>query len=182
MSQDLTPEHFDIKSNLALMLEIACEQYEMAANLIAGRMRVVNVSASEIQGARAQSVIVMALAKEFIFNARRAERIIDQGKAHLQLDRVRRKQFLKKMKAIISVRDINEHGFDIEGLNGKPVKRPSLHFHGGDQFALDDTAMIISNNEIYIGPLKLSEIYSLVAEMRNLAGFSSLPKPNPWKS
>ncbi len=176
MNQDLTPDHADTKSNLALMLEIACEQYEMAANLIAGRLRVDNVSASPFQGARAHSVIIMALAKEFIFNARRAERIIEKGKGQLKLNRGLRKQFLNKMKTVVFVRDVNEHGFEIQVPKKTPVKRPSLHFHDGDQFALDETAMVISNNEIYIGPLKLSEIYNSVAEMRKLAGFESLPK------
>jgi hypothetical protein len=167
-----------IKSDFALLLETACEQYEVAEALVMRKLDITAAQESNYSGivGRANSTVIMALAKEFLFNARRAYRLLDQGKGELDIDRIARKKFMETLKVIINVRDVNEHGRDKLGNNGRPAPRESLHEHLEGQIAVSETAMVVMNGDIFIGPLRLVEIYKQVAEMRAVAGFSSLSK------
>jgi hypothetical protein len=78
-----------------------------------------------VQGARAQSAIRMALAKSFVFNARRANRVCSSSTGILE--RVPRRAFLGATDPLIAVRDANEQGSD---PNSSP--KPSMHEHEGD--------------------------------------------------
>jgi hypothetical protein len=110
----------------------------------------------------------MALAKSFVFNAHRANRICEKNKAALALDRTDRTLFLKATDSLGPVRDVNEHGFD----GGSSVK-PSMHHQGGG--AQDETALVIVGREkILMGPLNLYTIYQAVDRMRQIAGFNAL--------
>jgi hypothetical protein len=158
----------------ALLLETACEDFEVLQHLIAGQIRVVAPEPNEsfpgdrhdhliaLRARRAPAAIRTALAKSFIFNARRANRICTLNKATLDLSRVERTRFLKTTAPLIAVRDVNEHGYDGDGS-----VRPSMHIHEGA--ILDETSLVIHGpEEILIGPLNLHN------RMRTLAGFSAL--------
>jgi hypothetical protein len=136
----------------ALMLETACEDFEILQDLIRGEARMV----SENQGPaapidkvhrlrRAPARIQMALAKSFVFNARRANRICAHNKAGLALDRLDRTRFLKATDPLTAVRDVNEHGFD-----GSGAVRPSMHRQEGG--LLDETSLMIGGpDKILVG-------------------------------
>jgi len=79
-----------------------------------------------------------------------------------------RTRFLKGTEGLVPVRDVNKHGFDVNG-NSKPSKH---HRAGG---ILDETSMVIgSDKEILMGPLNLYDMYGPTARLRALAGFVSL--------
>ncbi len=77
----------DTKSRLALLLQVACEQFQVAQKLATGELQVIATSNSTSQhlSSRTSSIAQMALAKEFLFNARRAYRLVEQGKGKLNL-------------------------------------------------------------------------------------------------
>jgi len=112
----------------------------------------------------------MALAKSFVFNARRANRVCNLNRGTLGLDRTQRKEFLKATEPLIAVRDVNEHGFD-----GNGSLKPSMHLQDGGM--LDETSLVVNGRDkILMGPLNLYDIYVAVARMRELAGFNALSK------
>ena len=122
----------------------------------------------EFRAARAPFSVQMALAKSFVFNARRANRVCNLNKAALGIDRIERKQFLKATEPLTAVRDVNEHGFD----GGGSVK-PSMHSQEGGM--LDETSLVVdSRQKILMGPLNLYNVYLAVDRMRKLAGFNAL--------
>jgi len=163
----------------ALLLETACEDFELAQDLIAGRLRVTVTSDAtklstandremEFRAMRASPRMQMALAKSFLFNARRANRVCNFNKGALDIERADRKQFLKETDPLTAVRDVNEHGFD-----GKNSIRPSMHEQEGAM--LDETSMVIDGpTKILMGPLNLYTCYLAVDRMRRLAGFAAL--------
>jgi hypothetical protein len=90
------------------------------------------------------------------------------GTGSLTLDRLERKRFLKATGLLISVRHVNEHGFD-RGAYSKP----SMHVQEGGK--LDETSLVVLGPEkILMGPLNLCAAYAAVDLMRKLAGFSAL--------
>jgi hypothetical protein len=123
---------------------------------------------------RANSTVQMACAKEFLLNANRAYRLVDQGKSQLKFSKEVRKSFMDALRPIIGVRDVNEHGTDHVGKGGSPPIRPKPHVHLGGQLAVDETSIITIGGEMLMGPLKLSEIYSAVEKLRQIAGIASL--------
>lgn len=164
----------------AMFLETACEDFEILQDMIRGQLQVSapkrNEAApaikeerrKEFRAMRAPSRIQMALAKSFVFNARRANRICTLNKAALDVDRAERKQFLRATDPLTPVRDVNEHGFD-----GKDSTKPSMHEQGGGR--LDETSMVVAGPEkILMGPLNLYEVYLEADRMRKLAGFHAL--------
>jgi hypothetical protein len=172
------------KEAFALMLETACEDFENLLNLIGGQLKVVapeqNGTKSDNQEARqnahralrASARIQIALAKSFVFNAHRANRICQKNKAALILDRTERTLFLKATEPLKPVRNVNEHGFDGDGS-----AKPSMHRQ--EEGRLDETALVIDGREkILMGPLNLYTIYRSVERMRKIAGFNSLPGPD----
>jgi hypothetical protein len=159
-----------LKSNLyfALKMSILCEQFEVLQWTLRGDIRIVSdyepVFPPDIRKAvliqRAPGCIQMALAKSFVANVIRARRICEHGSASLALDRTERRLFLSSTKALLHVRDVNEHGFDFNV--GENRCRPSLHFHelGG---YLDETALVAPSAEVLLmGPLNLYNIYRSV--------------------
>jgi hypothetical protein len=166
----------------ALLLETACEDFENLQDLISSELRVLahgqneaNVSNTEkrkkaFRTLRAPLTIQMALAKSFVFNARRANRVCNLNRGTLGLDRTQRKEFLKATEPLIAVRDVNEHGFD-----GNGSLKPSMHLQDGGM--LDETSLVVNGRDkILMGPLNLYDIYVAVARMRELAGFNALSK------
>jgi hypothetical protein len=162
----------------ALMLETACEDFEICQRLI--RQETTVTSTHQRDKFRAAARIQMALAKSFVFYAVRARRICVHGQGSLGLDRLERTRFLKGTERLVQVRDVNEHGFDADA---KATSKPSMHPQDGGM--LDETAMVIeSDNKILMGPLNLYDTYVPIARMRGLAGFASLhgtmfPDPPP---
>src|ERR1700730_5311503 len=129
--------HCSPNQALAFMLETACESFENLQNLISGHLQVVAVPhdpairsnqdnpLKPLDAPRASARIQMALAKSFVFNAHRANRICEKYVAALALDRLERRRFLKATDTLAVLRDVNEHGFDggkrdVNGIKARP--------------------------------------------------------------
>lgn len=70
----------------ALIIEDACNQFEVLQGLLSGEIRVVGAHPGlELRITKHAGVIKMALAKSFLFNANRANRIASKIRLHLQL-------------------------------------------------------------------------------------------------
>lgn len=179
---EITPEEA-----FALILETACEDFENMLDLLDRELQVVvtppqqDAATSTVQTdpmkfsrrARAPARIQMALAKSFLFNARRANRICEKNKAALALARAEREQFMNATKPLIPVRDVNEHGFDGDKRSEK--NKPQMHDQDGAR--LDETALTVDGRDrILMGPLNLYTIYLAVNRMREIAGFQALHK------
>ena len=166
-----------IQQRLALLLEVACEQFELADKFAKSEITIIGPEGLENSHrfSRSNSIAMMALVKEFLFSSRRAYRLVEQGKGKLGLDRNVRKSFMAAMEPIVDVRDVNEHGSDEVGKNGEAVKRPSTHLHENGRFSVDETSIISNNGKIFMGPLDCKAIYLEVLKMKEVAGFSSLP-------
>jgi hypothetical protein len=174
-AQPPTPS-LNSKKAFALVLEAACREFEALQAFTRKEIKIIPVAvdpqATPIDELRktakvlhAEAAVLMALAKSFLFNARRANRICTKNKSALNLDRLERTRFLKATDQLTRVRDVNEHGYDgIEDL------KPSMHSHGGDETSL----MIQGPEMVYMGPLNLYAAYVAVDRMRKLAGFESL--------
>jgi hypothetical protein len=88
----MMPREESAAANLALMLETACEQFEVLQQMIAGQLTVTS------QDPRAVHCIQMALAKGFIFSCIRARRICEHGKkAGLTIPDQERRIFVTKI-------------------------------------------------------------------------------------
>ena len=158
-------------AGFALMLETACEDFEIMQRLISGELAV--VSQGSKRDVRASPRIQMALAKSFVFHVVRARRICEHSASSLAASRVERKRFMAATAGALSIRDVNEHGF--ESNTNSP---PSLHFHdvAGGAFC-DETAMtVLGSKDILMGGLNLFDLYGPTDRMRKLAGFFALAK------
>jgi hypothetical protein len=158
----------------ALMLETACEQFEVLQFMLRKEIKVISHGSTDpwkrVKLMRAPSCIRMALAKSFVANVIRARRICERQSQHLAIERVERRLFLSSTSGVKTVRDVNEHGYD---HNTKSPRM--LHFNrGGFQ---DETSLHIGGSEeILMGPLNLFDVYRSVARMRDLAGFLARPQ------
>jgi hypothetical protein len=154
-------------TGFALMLETACEDFEILQRMIRQEIKLVSGNAIEVR--RASPRIQMALAKSFLFNLVRARRICDLGAGSLTVARAERKRFLNATAAVVNVRDVNEHGFDVN-----KISKPSMHSHAKENAILDETAMaVLGDQKILMGP-NLYNVYVPTDRMRKLAGFRSL--------
>jgi hypothetical protein len=106
----LPEPEISIATGFALMLETACEDFEILQRMIRHEIKL--VSGNGIEDHRAYPRIQMALAKSFLFNLGRAHRICEHGAGSLTIDRAERTRFLKATAAVVDVSDVNEHGFD----------------------------------------------------------------------
>jgi hypothetical protein len=151
----------------ALVLETACEDFENLQDLVSGQFKIDVKDHRDVRATRAGARIQMALAKSFVFNAHRANRICQKNKADLPLDRVDRKLFLSATKPMAAVRDVNEHGFDGDGST-----KPSMHQQEGGG-AGDETSLNTAGGpkKILMGPLNLYTAYLAVERIRKIAGF-----------
>lgn len=161
----------------ALILETAYQEFETLQALIREEIRFEpSGPADRFVVLRAGATIQMALAKSFLFNANRANRICFKNKSQLSLDRQAREDFLRATKPLADVRDVNEHGFDGDERSKK--RRPSMHEQDGG--LLDETSLVVLGaDKILMGPLNLFDIFTAVAQMRSVAGFASLPPRIP---
>jgi hypothetical protein len=158
-----------IAAGFALMIETACEDFEILQRLI--RQETQLVSHTGRNDFRAGPRIQMALAKSFVFNVVRARRICEHSRGSLAVNGLERTRFLKATASVLGVRDVNEHGFDTSGR----VSKPMMHKHPEDSAILDETSMVVFDDQkILMGPLNLYDIYIPTAHMRTLAGFASL--------
>jgi hypothetical protein len=179
------PEPIAPAKAFTLLLEAACEEFEVLQLLIRNEIQVTfsqpgNAPTDNrimFRRARAGACIQMALAKSFVANVIRAHRICEDGAQYLTVDRDERRRFLKTTPGVRQVRNVNEHGFDV---SGNEESKPSMHHHELESLgsaAVDETSMIISGPEkILMGPLNLFDVYRAVARMRDLAGFASLAR------
>jgi hypothetical protein len=99
----------------ALMLETACEQFEVLQFMLRTEIKVISDGSTDpwkrSKLMRAPYCIQMALAKSFVANVIRARRICEHGSQHLAIERAERRLFLSKTSDMQKVRDVNEHGF-----------------------------------------------------------------------
>jgi hypothetical protein len=175
----MTEDPMDAKTAFALLLEAASEQFNVLKALIQGQIAIAQIgtpgSTERIATVRAEPCIQMALAKEFVFNAARCYRICEHAPNELDITAERRRAFLKSLRSIVPVRDVNEHGYDLKkGPRGKQT-RPTIHTHRAGSFALDETSlMVLAPDRILMGPLNLSDIFANIEAMRQIAGFGAL--------
>ena len=167
------PVQLSTPKAFALMLETACEQFEVLQLICANQIRFVDDQQDDVRKSikflRAPFCIRAALAKSFVANVIRARRICEHGHGALNIDRTERKLFMSRTGSLLRVRDVNEHGFDANDTDS----RPTLHFNGGG--FLDETSLYIGGpEEILMGPLNLYYVYRAAARMRDLAGFRAL--------
>jgi hypothetical protein len=156
----------DLATGFALLLESACESFEILSRIIEGKTTI--VSYNHRDAARIQ----MALAKDFLFFAARAHRVCEHGSGALDIPRNERTRFLKTVAVCRAVRDVNEHGFDAHADDNS---KPALHFHQASDVLVDETALtVLGPDKILMGPLNLYRLYGPVARMRDIAGFRSL--------
>jgi hypothetical protein len=172
----------DTKTAFALLLEAASKQFKVLQSLIRGELSIVShpqpgVRGEDLCNLRAPTVIQMALAKEFLFNAVRAFRIIEHSSTGLDIARGDRKSFLASLRPIVVVRDVNEHAYDPNKGNRGKSSRPTQHHHVRDSVSLDETSLVVSGPEkILMGPLNLATVFEPVEAMRRTAGFAALRK------
>ena len=140
------------EEGFGLMLETACED-----------------RLTSFRQVRAAGRVRMALAKSFVVHAVRARRICDKDAGSLGLDRLERTQFLKATQTLVSVRDVNEHGFKFNADS-----KPSMHPQEGGGLGDETSMMITSPEKILMGPVNLHTVYVAVDRTRKLAGFSAL--------
>lgn len=159
-AESLSPAHA-----FALLLEIACENFELMQAIIKQEIRI------ESSNMRASSCIQMALAKYFIANVFRARRICKDDKTYLAVDKLEQERFIESIPALPRVRNVNEHGYDVSNNRSKP----SMHEHKLEGVILDETSLIVLGPEkILMGPINLFDLYHATERMRELAGFKSL--------
>lgn len=170
------------------MLETACEQFEVLQFIIRNEIRIVSdylpsvdlrrPAPEEIPKAlrhlRAPHSIRMALAKSFVANGVRARRICEHGSGDLSLDKTERRLFLNITKALLQVRDVNEHGFDVKVKEDGTGSRPSLHYHEHVGYLNETNLHFCSDTIVLMGPINLYDVYRSIARMRELAGWASL--------
>jgi hypothetical protein len=179
----MIPPQTSSSEAFALHLEIACEDFEILQDLLVGHLQVVapeqkkGIVPSEedrrrsFRAQRASGAISMALAKSFVFNANRANRICFKNKGSLAPGREERELFLKATQPLSAVRDVNEHGFDGDKRSEK--NRPSMHDQGGG--ALDETSMVSNGpKSVLMGALNLYDVYVAVNRMKSIAGYNAL--------
>ena len=157
----------------ALMLETACEDFEILQLLISQKTRVVSDTGDNNH--RSAARIQMALAKSFVSHVIRARRICEKGAATLSISGDERKLFLKNTSGTLKVRDVIEHGFDPgNGPRGKKSV-PTLHHHTDIHAIVDETALVIlGTQKILMGAINLYDVFVSTDRMRKLAGFRSL--------
>jgi hypothetical protein len=166
----------EAKEALALQIETAAEQFAILKALVSGEFEVVTRRHTTL-GDRAPLRIMMALAKDFLFSATRAYRICEHAPDDISIPRDERKAFLKDLRPIIGVRDVNEHGFDVHNRGRTKRSRPAMHHHESESVVLDETSLVIlSPDAILMGPLNLAEIIEPIERLRKLAGFHSLSR------
>jgi len=161
-----------------LILEDACNQFEVLQGLLSGEIRVVGAHpGSEVRITKHAGVIRMALAKSFLFNASRANRICKNNKAALAIDGQERKRFLSATKCLAAVRDVIEHGYD--GNLQSKKRRPTMHQH--NEAFVDETSLCVAGlTKILMGPLNLHDVYTVVARMRDFTrAVQSAPSSHP---
>lgn len=173
-------------TGFALMLETACEDFEILQRMIRHEIKLVSGMALKITG---HLYALMALAKSFLFNLVRARCICERGAGSLTVDRTERLRFLKGAAAVVDIRDVNEHGFDAKaavnvqrraGSSRIKISKPSMHSRAKESAILDETAMIVlGDQKILMGPLNLYDAYIPTDRMRKLAGFRSLQPAFP---
>jgi hypothetical protein len=87
----------------ALMLETACEQFEVLQLLLKNEIKVISNDPADVRKhikfLRAPHGINMALAKSFVANVIGARRICEHGSQHLAIERTLRRQFLSSARA-----------------------------------------------------------------------------------
>jgi hypothetical protein len=160
-------------TGFALMLETGCEDFEIMRRLISGELAVVPKGPK--LDFRASPRITMALAKSFIFHVVRARRICEHSAGLLAVDRTERKLFMVTTAEALGLRNVNEHGFELN-----TESPPSQHLHQTESASVDETAMVVLGpDKILMGPLNLVDLYGPTDRMRKHAGFSALAKARP---
>jgi hypothetical protein len=183
------------EKEFASFLERACDEFEILHRLIRHDLTITeSIAEQPTEGlisadanlpprrrrrmtvTRVRSRITKALALAFLFDVSRAYRICEHAAQSLKIPREERRLFLKELRPVITVRDVNEHGADPKTTSHKK-SHPRLHIHESSNLhlALTETGMIIIGDKtILMGPVNLLDVYRIVNRMRGLAGSEAL--------
>ena len=177
----------------AQLLEHACEEFEILQRLLRGQLK---LSATEklievLRGPivtsrhidreqqkierRSTNRIEKVLALAFLFDVNRAYRLCEHFAGLLDLPREERRRFLRALRPVVAVRDVNEHSSDPRAKDAQPA----MHIHEFDNVhvAVNERAMtVIGADRIFMGPINLVSVYDEVDHMRRLAGRDALRK------
>ena len=147
--------------NFALVLSLACKQFEIMDGLIQRELQIVSQGGEEESN---RLVTVMALAQSFVFNVSRAYRICQHGSQVLGAHPEQRKAFLRyiESRGLVDVRDVNEHGLD-RSSSGKGRRRKRSEPDASDPIGrlrewFANTGLVLSP-DIQLGPLPLRIVY-----------------------
>lgn len=91
----------------ALMVEIACEDFETLERLVRGELKLVPNTGSQddtttpdwVRESKAKKAVVMSLAKSFLFHIARAKRITEESAQFLSNHAKERRLFLKYLNS-----------------------------------------------------------------------------------
>ncbi|WP_333828023.1 hypothetical protein [Pararhodobacter sp.] len=162
-------EELSVSKRFEMKLRSALDCFELLADfvnegsIIAFRDVSGRLAEDEFSGMKC----VSSLAHKFIFEVIRLRRVIEHGHADLQLEPEFRRHFLRELKVVLHVRNVNEHGYDIRGNeNSQPSMHP--HEHDGLNLALDETSIIVlSPQKILIGPINIYDVNILLNQLAN---------------
>ena len=170
----------EIRSNLALAVEIASENYLLAAHMVDGYIGVVarrEIFASvNVLLARADSTIVGALLRQFIYSSNQAYRICEQGAPHLDIDVNARRQFVREFRGLNALRNIADHTYDVAKNSRRKNQKasPQEHDTSVGVAAVDETSLIIMEEKILMGKLDLVPLGKHMLSFREVAGWASM--------
>jgi hypothetical protein len=172
----MTQETLDAKTAFAMLLEASSRQFKVMQSLLRKDLSIVsNVGAAGMNADSADSAIIDALAKQFLFNAVRAYRICKSGANGLNISQAECETFQELLHPVVAVRNVNEHAFDPPRTGRGKESRPSMHFHDNGLGSLDETSLVIFGADtILMGPLNLVDVFAAIETMRATAGFAAL--------
>lgn len=159
-------EVLTVPKAFALTLETACKDFEVLQRLIANELKIVASDGREDHFGAGS--IRMALAKSFVFHVARAHRICHQGQSELAVSELECTTFKAATAAVVGVRHVNEHGFDVT----RNWSKPSLHINDEGTAFVDELSLEVTGvRKIRMGPIDLCDVYVSTDRMRGLAGF-----------
>lgn len=163
-----------IWEGLVMTVERACEEFEIIQEFQRGNMAIARKD--QRLDYRSTSAICAALARSFLFDARRIERICNGSKNFNIINRYLRKEVCGTLKPFISVRDVNEHGYDPNKLDGDK-NTPKMHVSVDGFGVLDETSFIFCGAEmVLMGPINMYDAYIIIKRLNKEVNYENMQK------
>ncbi|GAD09168.1 hypothetical protein GFGA_1c1237 [Gluconobacter frateurii NBRC 103465] len=168
---------YSLHDKLCIKLAAACEAYELMASLLSNEKLI--VSSDGKVSRRSSSTAIVALAKQFVFEAARAYRICEHAGNKIGIDKTENRIFRTNLSNLVRSRSVNEHWTDPVGLKDsstpqehtfKDVKLPNFY---AKEMTIDDTSVVMVSGTIFFGSLKLEKDYVAVKKMNDLYGWKA---------